>query len=94
VTDGSDVGGLVFATSGSWSESTITWNNEPAATGGLLASLGSVDAGNWAEFDLTAAIGGSGVVNLVLQSTSTNSCLYSSREGSNPPELVVTTTSP
>jgi len=89
-TDGSDVAGRVFATSGSWTESTVTWSNKPAPSGALLASLGTVATDAWAEFDLTSALSGPGVLNLVLQSSSSNSCYFSSREGANPPELVVT----
>jgi PKD repeat protein/predicted MPP superfamily phosphohydrolase len=93
-TDGSNVGGLVYPTSGSWSETTLTWSNKPAPTGPLVTSLGTVATGAWAEFDVTSVVSGPGTLNLVLQSTSSNSCYYSSREGTNPPQLVVSTTTP
>jgi hypothetical protein len=72
----------------------VTWNNRPAPSGALVTSLGSVATGTWAEFDVTSALAGPGPLNLVLQSSSSNSCYYSSREGAHPPELVVTTTTP
>jgi PKD repeat protein/predicted MPP superfamily phosphohydrolase len=90
--DGSDVAGLVYRTSGAWAESTVTWSNEPGPTGPLITSGGTVATGAWFEFDVTSALGAAGQLDLVLQSTSSNSCYYSSREGTNPPELVVTTT--
>jgi PKD repeat protein len=91
-TDGSDVAGIVYPTSGGWTEAGLNWSNKPPPNGALITSTGTVATGEWAEFDLTAAITGAGVVNLVIQSSSSNSCYYSSREGANPPELVVTTT--
>jgi PKD repeat protein len=92
--DGSDVAGRVFKTSGSWTESSITWTNKPAPTSALVTSLGTVANLAWAEFDVLAALTGAGQLDLVLQSSSTNSAYYSSREGANPPELVITTSSP
>jgi PKD repeat protein len=88
-TDGSPVGGLVFPTTDAWNETTITWNNRPAATGGQIASIGSVLPNTWAECDVTAAIGAPGVVSFLLTSTSSNSAFYSSREGASSPELVI-----
>ncbi len=91
-TDGSNVAGLVYPTSGGWTEAGLNWSNKPAPSGALITSTGTVATGEWAEFDLTSAITGAGVVNFVIQTSSSNSCYYSSREGANPPELVVTTT--
>lgn len=89
--DGSDVAGLVFLTTGAWTEAGLNWANMPAPSGALVTSTGTVATGAWAEFDLTSALTGPGELNLVIQSSSSNSCYYSSREGANPPELVVTT---
>jgi hypothetical protein len=91
VTDPSNVGGVVFATSGSWTETGITWANKPAPVGSQVASAGAVLAGTWVEFDVTSAVTAPAVVNFLVTSTSTNSAYFSSREGANPPELVVET---
>ena len=93
-TDGSDVGGRAFSTSGGWSETGITWSNKPAATGAQLASLGTVASNAWVELDVSSAVTAGSVVNLLLTSTSSNSAYFSSREGSNPPQLIVTSTNP
>ena len=90
-TDASPSGGLVFPTSSAWIESTITWANAPAATGGQVASTGSVSTGTWVEFDVTGAVGGAGLLSFRLSSASANSARYSSREGAHPPELVIET---
>jgi PKD repeat protein len=93
-TDGSPVAGLVYPTSNTWSEATLDWNTRPGPTGALVTSGGAVATNEWAEFDVTSAVTGPGVLNLVIQSSSSNSCYYSSREGLNPPELIVETAAP
>ena len=90
-TDGSPVAGVLYRTSGAWTEAGITWNNAPGPIGGPVTSVGEVATGAWAEFDVTSLVGGPGTLDVLLRSTSTNSCYYSGREGANPPELVVTT---
>ena len=93
-TDESPQGGLVFPTSSAWTETTINWNNRPAATGGQIAALGAVTNGAWVEVDVTAAIGTPGLESYLLTATTSNSALFSSREGANPPQLVVETAAP
>jgi hypothetical protein len=74
----------------SWQEETVTWNNAPAAETTLLASLGSVSPDTWYEVDLTSLITGDGTYSLRVTSTSTNGADYSSKEGANPPQLIIT----
>jgi len=89
--DPSGKGGDFYAVSdSSWQEETITWNNAPAALTNLLGSLGSVTTGNWYEVDLTSLITGDGTYSLRISSTSTDGADYSSKEGANPPQLVIT----
>jgi trimeric autotransporter adhesin len=91
VTDPSWDGGSVYSVSNSWTESTITWNTAPAISGTPLGSTGSVATGTWVEVDVTAAVTGNGSVSFALRNAASDSALYSSREGTNPPQLVVTT---
>jgi len=72
-----------------WQEGTVTWNNAPAADTTLLASLGPVTVNNWYEINLTSFITGDGTYSLRISSTSSDGAGYSSKEGSNPPQLVV-----
>ncbi|MEZ4659727.1 MAG: DNRLRE domain-containing protein [Caldilineaceae bacterium] len=96
VTDGSDVGGAVYAVSNNgsngapWTESGITWANAPVISGGPLTTLGAINADAWAEYDVTAAIGGNGNFSFGINTTSGNSAYFSSKEGANPPQLVIT----
>ncbi len=94
VTDGSDDGGSAYGVSATWSESAITWSNAPALGGSPLDSAGAVSAGTWAEYDVTAQVVGDGSYAFGLSSASENSALFSAREGSSPPELVIATGGP
>ncbi len=96
VVDGGPDGGAVYSVSNAykdsatpWSESGITWNNAPAISGAPLAQSGAVAAGDWVEYDVTAAINGDGVYSFAMTTASTNSVYHSSRQGEHPPELVV-----
>ncbi|MBI3181821.1 MAG: hypothetical protein HYZ28_06725 [Myxococcales bacterium] len=65
-------------------------NNRPAATGPAIGNLGAVLAGTWVEYDVTAAVTGNGTFAFKLVADSSNGTDASSREGSNPPQLVIT----
>ncbi len=74
-----------------WSETSVTWNTAPASDSTILAQLGSVAAGKWYEIDLTSLITGDGTYSLMAISNITDGAYYSSKEGTNPPQLVVQT---
>ena len=54
-----------------------------------LALAGAAVVGAWVELDVTPAITSNGVVSFGIQSLSDDSVRYSSKEGADPPELVV-----
>ena len=87
VTDPSPNGGTVRVAAPQWQEPFVTWNGFPLSGGTILGSLGNVTLGTWAELDVSSAVTGSGVVAFEITSSSTNSAFYSSREGTNPPQL-------
>jgi hypothetical protein len=79
-----------LGTSTPWTESGLTWNNAPAISGTPLAERGAVLANTWVEFDVTAAITGSGIYSFGMTSGSTNIAGYNSKESAtNRPELVI-----
>jgi hypothetical protein len=89
--DPSSKGGDFYPVSdNTWQEGTITWNNAPAASATPLASFGSVTANNWYEVDITSLITGAGMYSLRISSTSSDGADYSSKEGANPPQLILT----
>jgi hypothetical protein len=73
-----------------WSEQTVNWNNAPSFDAATLASLGGVTSGSWYEVDVSSLITGDGTYSLGTTSPSTNGADYSSKEGANPPQLVIT----
>jgi len=87
--DPSDNGGDFYRTADAWNQGTVTWRNAPAPDTARIASLGSVSAGVWYEIDVTSVIVGDGVVSLRVSSLSSNGADYSSKEGANPPQLVI-----
>lgn len=90
VTDGTPVGGTVYSVASNWTEGGITFANAPAIAGTPLGSVGEVTGGLWVDIDVTAAITGDGLYSFALTEGSSNSALYSSREGYQAPQLVLT----
>src|SRR5207249_858433 len=84
-------GGSLHAITGcSWDERTVTWNTQPAIDGPALVTLGAVAQGQTVDFDVTAAIPGDGTYCFALDTSSTDSAIYNSREGSQQrPAMVV-----
>src|SRR5204863_2594177 len=90
--DPSSKGGDFYSAGTSWSESTMTAAQDPPRGNSLIASLGSVAAGNWYEVDVTSLVAGDGPVGVGAISTSTDGAYYDSKEGTAgmAPQLVLT----
>ena len=92
VTDPTKDGGVLHAVSNGWTETGITWNNAPAISGTPLGNVGNVALNSWKEIDVGAAITGDGTYSFaIMEGTSSDSAVYSSREALNRPQLVLTT---
>jgi acid phosphatase type 7 len=89
-TDGTRNGPAVYATGSSWSETGITWNNRPARTSGAIDNQGKIATNTWVEYDVTSLLSGNGTYSFVLGGESNDNVIFSSRQGSNPPQLVIT----
>jgi hypothetical protein len=72
----------------SWAETTITYSLRPPV-GAPVGSSGAISTGTWATVDVTSLVGGSGPKSLALTNANGSQKSFSSREGANPPELVV-----
>lgn len=90
VAEGTNNGPALYTTSNSWTETGITWNNRPAPTSGALDDKGALTTNTWVEYDVTSVVKGDGTYSFLLATDSTDSLSLSSREGGNPPQLVVT----
>ncbi|MGH9038688.1 MAG: sulfatase-like hydrolase/transferase, partial [Acidimicrobiia bacterium] len=74
---------------GAWSEGAITWANQPGPVGPALANKGALATGQWAEWDVTAAVA-AGVSSFVFVPDSSDSTYLATREANRPAQLVVT----
>jgi hypothetical protein len=75
----------------SWTETAVTWNNQPAIDGATLGSLGAVVRNAWYEVDVSSYVTGNGTYSIGITSSSTDGADYDSREsGATAPQLVVT----
>ncbi|RPJ27481.1 MAG: DNRLRE domain-containing protein [Chloroflexi bacterium] len=89
-TNASKHGPSVYATDPSWSESEITWESRPSRVSGPLDSVGSVNTDTWVEYDVTSLVSADGTFSFVLAIDSSDAATFSSRQGSQPPQLVIT----
>src|SRR5215211_1543568 len=89
-TNDSENGPAVYASGTSWTEAEITWNDRPERTSEELDNQGSISTETWVEYDVTEAVTGNGTFSFVLAADSSDAATFSSRQGSQPPELVIT----
>jgi PKD repeat protein len=89
-TDGGPDAGGVWKTSNAWTETGLTWNTAPAPTGSQLDGGGLIGDNVWREFDVTSAVTAQGIVSFYMASPNSNSVYWSTKEGVEPPQLVVT----
>jgi hypothetical protein len=89
-TDGGPDGGSVFrVTDNTWTEAGLTFANAPAIGTTSLGAAGAVGTGVPVEINLGNAVTGNGTYSFALTTTSSNSVIYDSREGSTPPQLIL-----
>ena len=89
-TNSSTNGPALYTTGNTWTETGLTWNNRPARTGGAIDNKGAIDKNTWVEYNVATVVTGNGTFNLVLVGDSSDEIRFSAREGSNPPQLVIT----
>src|SRR3990172_8824159 len=83
-------GPAVYPTSNDWAELGITWNTRPAPTGGAVDDKGAIGTNTWVEYNVTSLVLGDGVYSFLLAIDNTDGIEFSSREGLQPPQLVLT----
>src|SRR5918993_96835 len=80
----------VYGASNTWTETGITWKNRPARLGNALDNKGSTRTNTWVEYSVSPLVTGNGTYTVALVADSGDSIRFSSRQGSKPPELVIT----
>jgi sulfatase-like protein len=85
---------VLRAANDAWGEATITWSNQPGATGPVIDSKTWTTNG-YKSFDVTSAVTGAGPVSFVLSHATgcgaTGDAAFQSRETTQKPRLVVET---
>ena len=91
VTDSASNAPQIATTSSAWTETGLTWNNQPAP-GTVTGDLGSVSKNTFIDYPVTVAVNGDGTYSFVLVAQSSNGLGVASREATatNRPRLVVT----
>jgi len=95
-TNGTANGPAVYLADNNWIESGtggITWNSRPALLSGVADNTGAFGTSTWVEYNVTSLVTGNGTYTFALVADSTDGVTFSSREGTTPPQLVVTTQS-
>jgi hypothetical protein len=71
-----------------WGERTITWTNAPPP-GVVVGTHPAFASPGWISIDVTPLVTGNGPVSLLVDTTSSTSSAYASRETTTPPRLLV-----
>jgi phage-related protein len=89
VTDASTAPVTITVDNVTFEEETVTWANAPAMTSGIL-TFTPLTVGTWVDVDITSLIlDGPTTYTVKLAMTSSNGAAFSSKEGTDPPQLVV-----
>jgi hypothetical protein len=85
-------GASAFAVTNGWTETGITWFNQPLANGTPLATSGPSAVGETATFDVTSAILGNGTYSFAIVGAAGDTASFAAREAfaSDRPELRIT----
>jgi acid phosphatase type 7 len=85
----------VWSVPATWSQSTLTWNNQPPL-GTTVGSRTGLVAGQYNDFALSGHVTGNGTWALAITKSSTTQTSFASREaaGNTPPQLVASWTPP
>jgi hypothetical protein len=92
-TNGTANGPAAYLANSTWTESGtggITWNNQPGLLSGAVDNKAAIAASSWVEYDVTSLVTGNGTFTFALVADSSDGIVFSSREGTTPPQLVVT----
>ncbi|MEZ4564191.1 MAG: DNRLRE domain-containing protein [Thermomicrobiales bacterium] len=70
----------VFGVDADWSESSLTWENQPEITGGPFGSVDGITEGSWIDIDVSEAVTGNGSYAFALQPRSDDGIGFVSRD--------------
>lgn len=73
-----------------WSESALAWANAPPIGATNVGTSGAISSNTWTTVDVSSLINGNGLLSMAMIGINSTAIAFSSREGANPPQLVVT----
>jgi hypothetical protein len=73
-----------------WSESALDWANAPPIGATNVGTSGAITSNTWTTVDVSSLINGNGLLSMAMIGINSTAIAFSSREGANPPQLVVT----
>jgi hypothetical protein len=76
-----------------WGESTITYGNA-SVVGTAIGTSAAITAGTWISVNVTPYVTGNGTFSFALTSANATALSLASREATNKPQLIITTSSP
>jgi chitodextrinase len=90
-TSSSSAGYAVRSVAGNtWSESALDWDNAPPIGSANVGTSGAFASNTWTTAVVSPLINGNGLLSMAMIGISSTAVSFSSREGANPPQLVVT----
>ncbi len=90
-TNGTATSVAVSKAGNGWSESTLTYNNQPALIGAVVAKSAAVPVSTWFDVDVTSAVAANSTVTFALIPSSADGLTCNSKEAaSGRPSLVLT----
>jgi hypothetical protein len=93
VTSGTANGPAIYSADNTWTEAGLTWANRPARGATPSDDTGALNAGTWAEFNVTPLVATFGAHTFALVGVSTDGVDFASRDNAttaNRPQLVLT----
>ena len=73
-----------------WSESALDWDNAPPIGSTNVGTSGAFASNTWTTVNVSPLINGNGLLSMAMIGINGTAVSFSSREGANPPQLVVT----
>jgi acid phosphatase type 7 len=85
----------VWRTTSTWTEGSLTWNNQPPL-GSLVTTRTGVSSGQYNSFDVSSYLTANGTYGMVVTTNSTTEIMFTSRDSTSnhPPKLLLTWTAP
>ena len=92
-TNGTANGPASYLADSNWIESGaggVTWDTQPSLLSGVSDNKSAIAIDSWVDYDVTTLVTGDGTYTFALVADSSDGVTFSSREGTAPPQLVVT----